>query len=164
MKQMLIYNANTGMLSLNQINVDGAYITDASIQTLKLANNSVTVPTGVSGTAWTARGNVNIRTITVSNLNPAQPTLIMLTVNAMIWGVHTPTIGVRIGNNSLLGMLACSYPYAESVAGQYSKKTTAMVVNLNATSQNFTIYYAGSSGSAYSADFEYALSIIHCKR
>lgn len=54
-RQMLVYDSASGMLVLNSLMVNRAAIKDASVDTLKLAGRSVTIPVGYndfSGISW----------------------------------------------------------------------------------------------------------------
>ena len=109
-RQMLIYDSTVGQLVLNSLMVNRAAIVDASVNTLKIAGRSVTIPVGLTGYSYASWGRyhadkigtyypvyysntTNQVVLSVPNCEANQPVWVMLScgITAVIC-----TIGIRL--------------------------------------------------------------------
>lgn len=115
-KQMLVYDSASGQLVLNSLMVNRAAIIDASIDTLKLAGRSVTIPVGLNGDSYVYWGTYHRDIIGTpyplrySNGNTVSFSVANLVKNEPIWITFTCMITAemcQIGVN--LEIRGCYY-------------------------------------------------------
>jgi hypothetical protein len=172
-KKMLVFESKLGMLSLNKINVNGAYIqnatietakiTDAAITTLKLDGQAVTIPSGKTGATGSLKSSQVIGSMTVSGLANEQKTLIILSASVTRYGKAECAVSAKVNGTSTTG-LWLDFRHDDRANGEQS--TGSVMLQWLGTSLNIEVGYFHLYGSA-SGDYStvvWTVSAIHCKR